>query len=232
MKRKSIIFFILSMIISLLGFSQQKDMMLDFDIKILNSGQYINTKGQIYYDIVGKKMTTHFSSPKEVYILTDIYGNYKYYESDDNSVMMKESKNFSSNKSIFYYFFNGKTQSLGYDEKGFELVKSEFSDNMLITKWSPKNEESFISEAEIVFENNLPIFAADYNKEKPISKRYYNNYQLIYGYPIPLNITEIKYDDSNDSTITEKKYYNIQKGVDANNKIKNFEVPSDAKIIK
>jgi len=232
MKRKSIIFFISSMIISLLGYSQQKDMMLDFDIKILNAGQYINTKGQIYYDIVEKKMKTHFTSPQDIYVLTDISGNYKYYESNNNSVSMKESKDFSSNKSIFYYFFNGKTQSLGYDDKGFELVDSKFIDNMLVTSWKPIKEGSLISKAEIVFENNLPIFTGDYKNEKIVSKKYYDGYQEIYGFPIPLKITEIKYGDSNDSIIIEKKYFNVQKGVNANNKIKNFEVPSDAKIIK
>ena len=211
--------------------SQCEEFILDFQIRILKNSQYILTDGEIYFDVNSSKLVTHFKNPQSIFVFTDKDGNYKYYEPESNSLLLKESTEYSSKNSFLYYFFNGKTQTLGIDANKSELKSSTIEDGMQINTWVPKIiNSSGISKIEIVYENHLPIFKGEFNKGEITSKTFYDHFELICGYPIPHLITEILFNNDSDSIITEKKYFNIQYDSEKLSSLKNFKIPLNAKV--
>ena len=68
------------------------------------------------------------------------------------------------------------------------------------------------------------------SKGKVIQKYYYDNYQYLEQYYLPLRMTEFVYTAKGDSIVTMKEYSNIQSNV--TNNLIDFKIPSDAKIKK
>ena len=90
-----------------------------------------------------------------------------------------------------------------------------------------------VTKAEIVHEAGKPVYLAFYgNAKKPDQKIYYTNYNNISGISMPLNITEIEYNNATgDSTITRRLYSNPKTDMQVDNSMLNFKIPANAQII-
>jgi len=202
--------------------------------KTLKNGEYVVTKGEVFYRTSGGLLVTHFTSPIENIVITNANGELKIYDSQTNTVIMKQGRDYSSENSFIYYFLIGQTQDMGLKSSGFQLQDTKIENNLVITTWFPPAELlSHLSKAELVLENHQPVFMGFYNKEeKAVQKIFYSNFQKVGEINMPMNITEFQYVTGNDSVITKRVYSDVKINEKVDDTYLNFKIPSDAKIIK
>lgn len=203
---------------------------LDLEAKTLHQKKSITARSTVYYKASGALMVTHTSYPAKQVTITNKYGEFKHYDFSTNSVSLQQGAELSSESSIFYTFLNGQTNDAGLGKLGYKIKSSKTENKLIITKWHlPGQAER--GEVEIVHENNLPIYICFYsNKNKPVHKSYYSNYQYIGSIKIPFTITEFEFLSETDSVITRKKYSNLKTNNQVNEEYFNFKIPADAKI--
>jgi outer membrane lipoprotein-sorting protein len=202
--------------------------------RTLTNGKSINFNSTVYYDQVNGNMVTYFDSPLNNIVTCNPKGDVKIYNSKDNTVMVTNDFENSSENSFIYYFLNKKGNDLGLSQS-FKLTKTKTEDNLIITEWTPNVSNSKgIGKVEYVMENQLPIFMGFYSyKGKLIQKIYYGKYQMAGDINIPSQITEIVFDEEkNDSSITQRRYTNIKINSQVDAAKLTFKVPSNAKLVK
>ena len=207
---------------------------LNMTAKVLQNGKYIVTKGEVFYQVAGGLLVTHFTSPYENLVITNARGEYKIYNKEANTVTQSQGADYSSENSFLYYFLSGKTQSMGLRSSGFQLIDTKIEDNLVITTWSPPfNLSSELSKVELVHENYQPIFLGFFDSNgKPKQKVFYSAYTKIGDYTIPLNITEFQYLAEGDSIITKRSYADVKINEQVDDTYLSFKIPVDAKLIK
>lgn len=206
---------------------------LDMESKTLSKGKVVVVTGTVFYKTDEGRMVTWFRKPEELYVITNKNGEFKTYSPKDNSVIHKQSMDFSSKNSYLYYFLSGKTQEMGLPGLGLELKSTKTAGKRIVLEWALKPDfASDISKGEIALENNRPVFVGLYDaKGKLVSKAYFTQYSLVGPVYFPMTVTEISYFGEKDSTIVRRKYSNgkINDAVD-NTKL-NFQVPINAKVV-
>lgn len=207
---------------------------MDFGVQSLKDGQSVSMKGEIYYSSKGSKMVTHFSSPIDQLIITNSGGEFKSYDSKQNTVVMDEGKDYSSKVSFVYFFINGQIQDMGLNGLGYMLKDTRIEDKTVITTWQPRPDMGGLSaRVELVHENRQPIYMCFYNaKKKPQQKIYYSDYQKIGNFSFPMKITEFEYLPSGDSVITRRKYSNPHLNAEVPENYLNFKIPDNAKVVR
>lgn len=207
---------------------------LKMTAKTLHNGKYIATEGDVYYSVKEALLVTHFFKPIESITFSSSSDEFKIYNINDNSIILKRGADCSSENSFIYNFLNNKTQDMGLKLSGFKMVDSRIEDNLVISIWVPSaNNSSEIREAELVQENYKPIFLGFYDdKKKPLQKIYYSNYQAINHIFLPLNITEFQYINQNDSLIIKRSYSDLKINENVDNTYLNFKIPNNARVIQ
>lgn len=70
----------------------------------VNSGKSVTVKGEICY-LRNGNMITHFTFPRQYFVISNKQGEVKIYDPSRNTVMLYQNFLFSSQSSQFYYFF-------------------------------------------------------------------------------------------------------------------------------
>ena len=200
---------------SFIAFKPIEKLSLNITARSLQSGKSITAKGEVYYQVAGGLMVTHFTSPVENISITNANGELRIYDPKSNTVMQKQASDFSS-------------------AAGYKLKDTRFEDKMVITTWLPPEYlKSEFSKAEIVHENYKPIFMAFYNpKGKPAIKVFYSGYQNVGDISIPLTVTEFQYLAKGDSVITKRTYGNLKTDAEVDIKYLNYKIPANATVLK
>ena len=206
---------------------------MKMNVRTLQNGHYIMANADIFYKQSGGVLVTRFTDPFENVVYTNSYGLYKMYDSETNSVTMRQSEGFSSENSFVYYFLRGELEDMGLKSSGFQLSDTQIEDGMVVTKWDIKPDySSYNKRAEMVFKDNLPIFVAFYDAEdQPVQKIYYSKYTDIGQIKMPTTITEFFYNEG-DSTITKRIYTDFQMNQAVPESAFEINIPADAKVHK
>ncbi len=202
--------------------------------RTLQHGQYVTVKGEVYYRTAGGKMVTHITSPFEQIIITDDGGEMKTYDKNSNTVMMVRGDDYSSKESFIYQFLSGDINTMGLPKMGLKVTDTKLDDGAVVTTWIQKEKTSKgLQKVILAHQNNLPIYMA-FIREKniPMQKVYYTNYQRVGSTMMPMNLTEINFmDDGKDSVITRRLYSNLKTNRDVIDTYLNYMIPSSAKLV-
>lgn len=181
---------------------------LELESKSLHNGKSVSLQGEVYFQPKGSLLVTHIRFPFEKYTKSNVLGEFVEYDFRNNRVSRQMEKSLSSRYSFFHIFFNGQTSDMGLLEQGFKLTNTRLDKKMVITEWKPTSTDNVrISKAELVHENNLPIYLAFFDAGgKPIQKSFYSNYNELGNIVLPFTLTEFEYYSSKDSVITRRNY--------------------------
>ena len=206
---------------------------MEMESYTLHKGKKAGVKGEVYFRRSGSLLVTRSTFPSEKITRTNSLGEYFEYDVKNNSVIHLMGKEVSSRFSLFHAFFNGSTSDMGLADNGFVLKKTRIEGKLVVTDWEPSRKESKISRAELVHEDNLPVFLAFYDlKNKPVQKAFYNDYKLVGAIRFPHSLTEFEYVAPGDSVITRKKYRNPVLNEAVEDNWFQFRVPASAKKIQ
>lgn len=232
--KKLSIFFILFCIYVIVGQEKVRVISAAIEAKTLKGKEYITANGTVLYDVNSGKLITHFFKPLEQLSITNYNGEFVQYYKGNNTVSQKMNPEFSSKKSIFYLFLNGKSTDMDLKNSGYVLRKTKNEEGMIITTWQPgKNSNTQSSRIELVHEKSLPIYMGIYDKKGKIGlKVYYSNYVSVSGVMIPQSITEIEFESPKDSIITTREYKDFKVNKNADITYLNYKVPTNAKPVK
>lgn len=200
--------------------------------KSAKNGFTTKIEGDIYYSASGK-MITYFTYPATYVTIANDKGEFLFYDQEKNTVFQSQNAALSSETSFFYFFLNNKKADLGLSDMGFHISNTSFEEGLTVTEWTPPVQiASQLGAIKLVHDRNDPIFMSykDSNGET-IKKVYYYDYINMSGIAIPTSVTQIDYHSPIDSVITKIYYSNIRIGNEVDDKLLNFEIPENAKVI-
>lgn len=199
----------------------------------VQSGKSVTVKGEICYQRNGN-MITHFTFPKQYFVISNKQGEVKMYDPSRNTVMLYQNFLFSTQSSQFYYFFSGKIADMGLGEIGYVQEKIYAEKNLMVSLWKPKmpDKKTKIQKIKLVYQGQQPVYMhyEDVNN-KIIRKVYYSNYTHMESYSFPNTTTEIAYAEG-DSTVSKTSYFDFKFNQQASSQYFNFRIPDNAKIEK
>ncbi len=202
--------------------------------KRLFKDKYLNVEANIYYNFENGKMITNYIYPENYIFISNKYGETKIYYPDKNQVEIKVDEMLSSENNLLFYFTSNQTYDMGLKSLKFKINETHFEEDLMITLWSPPTELlEKINKIKIVHKDYLPIYTAYFNNKNQITKKiFYSKYENFTKFSIPCLITEFNFLENGDSTVSKIIYSDIKIGRDANGNLFDFEIPSDAKILK
>jgi hypothetical protein len=207
---------------------------LKMESKMLIKGKSMAVYADIFYQFDQGKMLTHYLKPMEYMFFTNNKGEGKIYYPATNEIMVKQSAEFNSEKSLLFFFLSNKLSDLGLEEMGFKIMDTRFDDGVVISSWNPPGELlKFFSKVELVHESYKPIYVAYYDpKGRVRQKIYYYEYTSFPDFSLPLKVVQTDFMPDGDSTITKMTYSEIKIGDKANSTFFNFKIPVNAKVKK
>jgi hypothetical protein len=221
------------------SFAQNKILKIssDMEVRSMFEGKSMATKGVVNIDLANQKTVTKITHPITIVSIQEKSGDVFNYDATRNEVTQRKSQATMSSENIFKYMLLQNQMDLGLKERGFKLTNSKFNEGLVILTWEPPTIlASKISYAELVMQNNIPIYLANFDtKKKMINKSYYTKYQTLNGKSVPLQVTDFQYiySDKNkkDSIITKTTFSNIKLNNEVDMEMLNFKIPSNAKVI-
>lgn len=206
---------------------------LDMLVRKVIKGKKSVLTGTVYFEKNGR-MTTHIKTPEEFFVLNNAKGDYAVYMPRTNQIVQENDYNLSSENNTLYYFLFSATNNTGLKAIGFNLNKTIYKGQFMITKWMPPADLSKeIKEAELVYQNNFPVYLKYINtKGKVMRKTYFYDYKKINYTHIPFSITEIGYLPDGDSTIEKTTFSNMKVNNEVNDAMLEFKIPANAKLVK
>lgn len=186
----------------------------------------------IYYSANGK-MITYFSYPQEYITIANSKGEFSFYDPDKNTVFQSRNEAFSSETSFFYFFLNNKKMDLGLSDMGFQITNTTFEEGLTVTEWAPPVQMAGqIGGVKLVHNRQNPIFMSYKDaSDNIIKKTYYYDYINYSGINLPTSVTQIDFTTPTDSVLTKTNYSDIRIDNQVDEKLLNFEIPENAKVV-
>ena len=211
-----------------------KKMSVTMLARSVRDGKIVIQKADLYYQLAGGKMVSHYTKPFDQYVLNTAAGEVSIYDPAKNTVVQQVNYLFSTETTQFYYFLNNQKTDLGLRAMGFTNKNVKFDKNLMISTWiAPPRLAKEISSVELVHEGANPIYTKYVGgKGQTIKKMYYYNYQNIGGLDFPLAVTQIEYFSAKDSSVSKTAYSDIKINEAVNRKLSDFTIPANAKAIK
>lgn len=208
---------------------------VSFDMvrRVNAAGKTIESNATIYFRENGE-MITKYWPPLETVVFNNLDGEIKIYNERENTVVQSVNYHIGTSNSNFYFFLQGNTESMGLSELGFKLMESRIEDGLIITEWaSPRGFDNDVDRIELVHQNNLPVFMGHKSRKGDyMRKTYFYDYNLVNDYiDFPYSITEIEY-TPNDSIISKTQYANFKFDSEVDASMLEYQIPSNAKVIK
>lgn len=201
--------------------------------KQVQGGKSITVKGTVYYQRNGN-MITHFTYPRQYFLIANKTGEVKMYDPSKNTVMLYQNYLFSTQTSQFYYFFSGKSSDMGLGDIGYVQTKIYPEKDLLVSLWSLKvpDKKALIQRVKLVYQRTNPVYMHYEDATGNIIRKvYYANYSQLENTYFPATTTEIVYSEG-DSTVSRTSFTDFKFNQDATGQYFNFQVPSNAKIEK
>jgi len=199
----------------------------------VQGGKSVTIKGNVYYQRNGN-MVTHFTYPKQYFVIANKTGEIKMYDPSRNAVMLYQNSLFGTQSSQFYYFFSGKSSDMGLTDIGFVQEKIYPDKNLLVSMWRLKvpDKKALIQGVKLVYQGATPVYMHyEGATGKIIRKVYYSNYSHLENTSFPFTTTEIIYAEG-DSTVSRTNFSEFKFNQDAASQYFDFQIPSNAKIDK
>lgn len=210
-----------------------KEIVFDVEVKkTLSSNKYTKSTGFIYYNFIKNEMLLGFKDPVKSFIKTNQFGEIKIYDPKNNEVMITQNVMYSTKGHLMYYFFSQSQKDLGLSKMGFVQNNRKFDGQYEISEWIPPVSISKqLNKVLLVTKYQLPTLIEYYKNETIIKKTYFSDYQKFGQISFPLKVVEIDYIiGKKDSSITYTIYSNPRINSNIEPEIKNFEIPSNAKV--
>jgi hypothetical protein len=203
------------------------------EIQVLSKGSKSIFKCDIYYNKEKDAIVTHHYYPVEFIKMSNRLGESKIYFPSTNSITIQQSQSLSTTNELLYYFVNNRISDLGLLKEGFKLVRTSHEEDMMVTLWQAPPTLKMINQIKIVFKEMLPIYAEYISTTGEIMKKiYYSRYSDFKTFMLPMRITEISFENKNDSTIKRSVFSNVRTSDFPDNNYFDFKIPDDAKISK
>ncbi|MEO6915987.1 MAG: hypothetical protein ABI151_10340 [Chitinophagaceae bacterium] len=199
----------------------------------VQGGKSITVKANIYYQRNGN-MVTHFTYPRQYFVIANKSGEVKMYDPVRNSVILYQNFLFGTQSSQFYYFFSGKSSDMGLSDIGYVQTSIKPEKNLLVSLWKLKvpDKKSAIQVVKLVYQGANPVYMHYEDAAgKIIRKVFYANYSQLGNTAFPSTSTEIVYADG-DSTVSKTNFSEFKFNQEAAGQYFDFQVPANAKIEK
>lgn len=195
-------------------------------------GKTVQMNANIYFSREGD-MVSHFISPSEAYVINNEDGELKIYNPQRNEVFESVNYQAGSQGATFYYFLKNQSSDMGLKKIGFDLVNSKVEGDLLISYWEPPKKIDGLSDIELVQKSRRPVFMGYRDKkERYIKKVFYYDFETLrFGVDFPMSITEIDFVDK-DSIVSKTTFSGFRFDDETDMEMLNYEIPSDAKLIK
>lgn len=202
-------------------------------IKKANQGKMQALEMTTYFNIDGK-MVSIYEKPDNIVIINNEKGNVTIYDRYNNTLVKSDNPYYSTRSNELYYFLNNKKQDLGLSEMGFTVKNTLFENGFIVTNWAPPEQgEAFFSEIKLVHDNYNPIYIEYLDKEGMIVKKmFFSEYETFNYIDLPKTITSIDFKSVQDSIVTRTTYGQIIFDTSETTDKLNFDIPSDAKLLK
>lgn len=204
----------------------------DMTKRSAQDGKMSRVDARIAYKASGE-MVTHFQRPKDVYILNNSLGDVQIYNAKKNELVRTLDNRMGSQNTTFFYLLLGNTGDLGLEADGFTLRNSRVEDMMLISEYDPpKDSKNQVQYAELVSNGEHPVFTGYIGESgEYLKKVYYYNYENVGGTDFPMSITEIDFAEG-DSVVTKTTFSNFGFDDPEDKALADFQVPSNATLLK
>ncbi len=168
----------------------------DFSIKSTQTDSSIQlVMGTVFYDINEKQIIYDIIFPKKETLVLEDSITYKF---TDGELLEKYKTPDIIETTIFHLSLNGQLSNYGLKQSKFIINKVENSGTQIITTWLPPDEYKNAIDKILIStkENQMSgiIFFSD--KDKIISKHFFNNYKNYEGLQFPSEVLVIKYFDN------------------------------------
>ncbi len=210
-----------------------ENVQLDAEIKKANNGKMQVLKMTTYYGAAGK-MVTFYSKPDNLVIINNEKGNVSIYDENNNTVIQSDNQYYSSKTNELYYFLSNKKDDLGLSEMGFTMENTVFEDGFIVSHWAPPAQAAtYFSAIKLVHKNYNPIYVEYLDADQKIVKKvYFAKYQTYQDIDLPTSITNIDFKTQEDSIVSQTRYANIIFDTSDTAKKLEYDIPSNAQLIK
>lgn len=207
--------------------------MLRMESQSLQGGKTATLHAELFYQSLDGKLITRLDGRLNRVMITNRHGELTVYDPEKNTVFRAQSLEYSSQNNLVYFFLNGKIHDLGLGEMGFKQEKTDFSDGLMITRWtSPSSLNHIISYVELVHQDQVPIYAGYHDAAGNIAKRiYYSDYEYYSDLVLPMTVTEFNYLSTGDSIVNRVRFSDVRFNRQAVSSWFDFEVPENARMV-
>ncbi|MFQ3214038.1 MAG: hypothetical protein ACJAT1_000556 [Marivirga sp.] len=202
-------------------------------IKKANQGKMQSLEMTTYFGVDGK-MVSIYEKPDNIVIINNEKGNVTIYDRRNNTLVTSDNPYYSTRSNDLYYFLNNKKEDLGLSEMGFTVQNTLFENGFIVTNWSPPEQgKAYFSKIKLVHDNYNPIYVeyADEN-DQIVKKIFFSAYETFNYIELPKTITSIDFKTQNDSIVTRTTFDQIIFDSSETTDKLNFQIPSNAKLIK
>lgn len=211
-------------------FAQNK-ISADVTVQQLFNNKLLTLHKSIFYTKDGKCVTRNIE-PEEVITISNHLGEYFAYNTQRNELIYDVDQGYSTKSEPLDMFASAERSDLGLSSLGFSLQGQEIEGKRVVKTFIPKEVEK-ISKITMVYENDLPIYCGYFNKKgEEFRQIYYTEYFYFPFFAFPTKITEISFSEKKEKTIRRMTYSNILYDENATSEYFNYQIPSDAKVVK
>lgn len=229
--RKAFFVSVLFLVFSSLLFSQE-EIFLNLQSSTLEGDKKVIIESELFYLLKEGKLISHYTRPKEYFVITSDFGEAQMYQPSTNTVMVQYGENLKASTSLIYLFLGHDEIDLGLSESGFQLKTSYYEQQYMVTEWIPPTKLlEVITEVKMVYDNGYPIYCEYAKDDRVITKIYFSEYLPIAKSKLPQRVTTINFSSENDSTINRVLLSNIQSGSNLSSELRDFKIPADAKLV-
>lgn len=204
-------------------------LMMNMQSQSLHKGKVVNVEAELFFDAYTGQLITRYIEPAGQIMVTNSKGELAIYDESENTVSFRQGAEYSTETNMIQFFLQGKTQDLGLEDFGFQLMSTEFEDNLVVTEWfPPASLYGLFNRIKLVHEDFLPIYVAYYDAQRNLAKKvYYSEYESLGDVFLPGLITEFNY-VGNDSIISRMRFSDIETNYQAQSPWFDFQIPEDA----
>ncbi len=223
------ILFSVSLLFTSFKTASVEKLMMNMHSQSLHNGKVVNIEAELFFDAFSGQLITRYINPAGQIMVTNSKGELAIYNESENTVSYRQGAEYSTETNMIQFFLQGKTQDLGLEDFGFQLMSTDFEDNLVVTEWfPPASLFGLFNRIKLVHEDFLPIYVAYYDAQKNLAKKvYYSEYENLGDVSLPRLITEFNY-IGNDSIVSRMKFSDIKTNFQAKSPWFGFQIPDDA----
>jgi len=215
-------------------FSQADENYVSLHLKneTYQKGKLLLLESDYFFDKETGNLVVKGILPEKHIKLSNRLGEVKIYYPGKNQVILKQSQYFSSENELIYYFLSNNYYDLGLKKQGFTVSDTRMDGNYQVVTWNAPADVTAVGKVELVFENETPIYAADFDMQgKLVRKIYYYDYKIFSTFIFPAKVTQISYTSDGDSIVQRNTWSQLKTSDLPDSGYFNFKIPEDATVV-